>query len=802
MSDPAVYNDHREAAKVGRRLKELEAAHKLAQEWREVRDDLDAARGDGDLRELVPELEERIDRARGGAEARARRVRPRRREGRPRRGSPGGGRRRGRALGGRHLPDAGPLRGAARLQDRGPLVEPERRRRVQGDHLRRQGRRRVLGLQVGGRHAPRPARPADRVPGPHPHLHGDGRGHARGRGGRGRDRPERPEDRRLPLHRPRRPEREHDRLGRPDHAPSDRPRRRDAGREVAAPEQGEGDARPPRAPLRGGARASSARSRTRPRRSQIGSRRARREDPHVQLRREPRHRPPDQADPAPARPDPRGRPRRVHRGAGRRGPAPRARRGDRPRPAASTRPGARARGSAAPRVDAELLLAHALGVSRSSCYTNGDEALGREGARRLPRARRAPGAPRAARVRPRRVGLPAADAAVDPRVLIPRPETEVLVERCLELLGGSREPRCSTSAPARARSRWRSPTSIPGPGGRDRQSRRRAGRRARERRARPGSRRRARRGRLLGGPRRARSTSSSRTRRTWRRTRSTRCSPRSREWEPRAALVGVGRDRGDRRGGAEPSRRRAARSCSRSPTARRGAVAELLEGSATRTSRSADDLAGRERVVDGRAPVEEAVEAIARRAGRSSCRPTRSTGSACSARRGAAQSLYALKGSARPSSRSRCSPRASTSLLELVPELAADATIAARCCPARYTLDPPEPGAPLPAGCRVAAGHDRRARPELPRRLAARRSTRVGAVAATSANLHGGPDPRRLDEVPEEIRPARGRRRRRRAARASPSTVVDLTGAEPRSCARAPCPRPRRSRRLGLACVT
>jgi len=32
MSDPAVYNDHREAAEVGRRLKELEAAHKLARE--------------------------------------------------------------------------------------------------------------------------------------------------------------------------------------------------------------------------------------------------------------------------------------------------------------------------------------------------------------------------------------------------------------------------------------------------------------------------------------------------------------------------------------------------------------------------------------------------------------------------------------------------------------------------------------------------------------------------------------------------------------------------------------------------
>jgi len=60
LSDPAVYNDHREAAEVGRRLKELEAAHKLAQQWREVTEDLDAARDDGDLRELIPELEERM----------------------------------------------------------------------------------------------------------------------------------------------------------------------------------------------------------------------------------------------------------------------------------------------------------------------------------------------------------------------------------------------------------------------------------------------------------------------------------------------------------------------------------------------------------------------------------------------------------------------------------------------------------------------------------------------------------------------------------------------------------------------
>jgi peptide chain release factor 1 len=60
MSDPAVYNDHREAADVGRRLKELDGPHKLAQEWRAATTDLAEARGDGDLRELVPELEQRV----------------------------------------------------------------------------------------------------------------------------------------------------------------------------------------------------------------------------------------------------------------------------------------------------------------------------------------------------------------------------------------------------------------------------------------------------------------------------------------------------------------------------------------------------------------------------------------------------------------------------------------------------------------------------------------------------------------------------------------------------------------------
>jgi len=53
MAEPAVYNDHREAAEVGKRLKELEGPYKLAQEWLQARDDLVAAQSDPELSDLV-----------------------------------------------------------------------------------------------------------------------------------------------------------------------------------------------------------------------------------------------------------------------------------------------------------------------------------------------------------------------------------------------------------------------------------------------------------------------------------------------------------------------------------------------------------------------------------------------------------------------------------------------------------------------------------------------------------------------------------------------------------------------------
>ena len=92
----------------------------------------------------------------------------------------------------------------------------------------------------GRRDAPRPARADHRVPGSHPHVDGDRGRHARSRGGGGGHRPGGPEDRRLPIDRPRRPERQHDRLGRADHAHAHRHRRRDAGRALPAQEPRQG----------------------------------------------------------------------------------------------------------------------------------------------------------------------------------------------------------------------------------------------------------------------------------------------------------------------------------------------------------------------------------------------------------------------------------------------------------------------------------------------------------------------------------------------------------------------------------
>jgi len=56
----------------------------------------------------------------------------------------------------------------------------------------------------------------------------------------------------------------------------------------------------------------------------------------------------------------------------------------------------------------------------------------------------------------------------------------------------------------------------------------------------------------------------------------------------------------------------------------------------------------------------------------------------------------------------------------------------------------------------------------------------LGVVAATSANLHGGPDPARVEDVPVAIREAVAAVLDVGELPGAPSTVVDVTGPEPR----------------------
>jgi L-threonylcarbamoyladenylate synthase len=99
--------------------------------------------------------------------------------------------------------------------------------------------------------------------------------------------------------------------------------------------------------------------------------------------------------------------------------------------------------------------------------------------------------------------------------------------------------------------------------------------------------------------------------------------------------------------------------------------------------------------------------------------------------------------------------------------------------PGAYTLILPNPAHRFPwlagdnpdaIGVRV---------PELPAATAAVLDA-TGPVLATSANLHGGLDPRRLDDVPERIREACGAVVDGGELPGTPSTVLDLTGEEPR----------------------
>jgi L-threonylcarbamoyladenylate synthase len=115
-------------------------------------------------------------------------------------------------------------------------------------------------------------------------------------------------------------------------------------------------------------------------------------------------------------------------------------------------------------------------------------------------------------------------------------------------------------------------------------------------------------------------------------------------------------------------------------------------------------------------------------------------------------------------------------LLERVPEL--DERILRGLLPGAYTLVLANPARRYPwlSGDRETIGVRV---PELPP-AAAEVLDEAGAVLATSANAHGGPDPKRLDDIPAEIRDACAVLVDAGELPGTPSTVLDLTGDEPR----------------------
>jgi L-threonylcarbamoyladenylate synthase len=119
-------------------------------------------------------------------------------------------------------------------------------------------------------------------------------------------------------------------------------------------------------------------------------------------------------------------------------------------------------------------------------------------------------------------------------------------------------------------------------------------------------------------------------------------------------------------------------------------------------------------------------------------------------------------------------------ILDAVPELRGRAAVLARSLlPGPYTLVLPNPGRrfrwlcgpnPEAIGIRV---------PALPAETRAVLE-HVGVVAATSANLHGEPDPARVEDVSSKIREGVAAVVDAGELPGTPSTVLDLTGPAPR----------------------
>jgi L-threonylcarbamoyladenylate synthase len=173
--------------------------------------------------------------------------------------------------------------------------------------------------------------------------------------------------------------------------------------------------------------------------------------------------------------------------------------------------------------------------------------------------------------------------------------------------------------------------------------------------------------------------------------------------------------------------------------------------------------------------IDAAVAAL--RAGRAVVLPTDTVYGLCAEPTEAAAAMVAqLKGRAEPQPIALLAGSVEA-LLDEVPEL--PEPLLRALLPGAYTLILPNPARRFPwlAGDKPEAIGVRV--PELPAATATVLEA-AGPVLATSANLHGGPDPRRLEEVPEGVREACGALVDGGELPGTPSTVLDLTGEEPR----------------------